>query len=229
MPRMKHLSLALVISAAPAFVSTAVAQQPPAPVDFRPFTDGKHWIVKQPLTYIVGVSSDSVTVPRGFVTDFASIPAYLQSLIQPTGPNLLPAVVHDYLYWNQTCTREQADQIMLLAMIENDVPASQRNSIYRAVRLGGASAWNENAAARKRGDLRILPEDRIEIRARTLWPTYQRTLMDGGVVNPVDAPVSKGLCARGSMPINARSKRADLPLSLELDVRLRQQPALEEL
>lgn len=50
------------------------AQQPPNPVDFRPFSDGRNWIVKEPLTYQVGVSKDSATVPRGFVTDLASIP-----------------------------------------------------------------------------------------------------------------------------------------------------------
>ena len=84
------------------------AQQPPTPVDFRPVADGKNWIVKEPLTYQVGISNDRVTVPRGFVTDFATIPPILQSLIQQNGPHLLPAVVHDYLYWKQTCSRDDA-------------------------------------------------------------------------------------------------------------------------
>ena len=59
-----------------AIASAAVprGQQPPNPVDFRPFSDGRNWIVKEPLTYRVGVSNDSATVPRGFVTDLASIP-----------------------------------------------------------------------------------------------------------------------------------------------------------
>ena len=46
----------------------------------------------------------------------------------------VPAVVHDYLYWQQTCTRDQSDQILLLGMIENKVPAAQRTAIYLAVR-----------------------------------------------------------------------------------------------
>jgi hypothetical protein len=193
----------LLIAGVAYVVAIALHQQPPPPVDFRPFTDGKHWIVKQPLTYIVGVSKDSVTVPRGFVTDFASIPSSLQSFIQPTGPNLLPAVVHDYLYWNQTCTRAEADQIMLLAMIENDVPVNQRSAIYRAVRSFGNSAWNANAAERANGRIRILPEDRIEIGPKTLWPIYQQRLIDQGVVNGPDTSIAAGLCARGSMTIKA--------------------------
>lgn len=78
--------------------SVAAAQAAPDPVDFRPFADGRHWIVKQPLKYRVGISHDSVIVPVGFVTDLASIPPALQSIIQQNGPYLLPAVVHDYLY-----------------------------------------------------------------------------------------------------------------------------------
>jgi hypothetical protein len=200
----KGVFLAALTLAGVALCAThALGQQPPAPVDFRPFTDGKHWIVKEPLVYIVGVSQDRITVPRGFVTDFASIPPRLQSFIQPTGPNLLPAVVHDYLYWNQACSRAQADQIMLLAMIENDVPAGQRTAIYRAVRVGGAAAWNTNAAERAKGRIRILPEDRLAIGARTLWPVYQQQLMDAQVVHGPETPISKQLCARGSMTIKA--------------------------
>ncbi len=104
----------------------AYGQQPIDPVDFKPFVDGQHWIVRQPLKYRIGVSAQEITVPVGFVTDFASIPPALQSIIQKNGNYLLPAVVHDYLYWDQSCTRAQADQIFLLAMIENKVGAVER-------------------------------------------------------------------------------------------------------
>lgn len=57
-----------------------------APVDFRPFVDGRNWIVREPLTYRIGVSKDSLTVPVGFVTDLATIPPALQSFIQQNGP-----------------------------------------------------------------------------------------------------------------------------------------------
>src|SRR5688572_13672704 len=79
----------------------ASGQQPIDPVDFRPFVDGAHWIVRQQMTYRIGNSQDTLTVPVGFVTDFASIPPALQSIIRQNGLYLLPAVVHDYLYWTQ--------------------------------------------------------------------------------------------------------------------------------
>ena len=123
----------LVAAAFVAAASSVPAQQPIAPVDFRPFSDGMHWIVRQPLVYRIGVSQDTVTVPVGFVTDFASIPQALQAIIRANGPYILPAVVHDYLYWKQSCTREQADRILLLGMIENEVREIHRIAIHDAL------------------------------------------------------------------------------------------------
>jgi hypothetical protein len=127
------------------------SQQRMDPVDFKPFVDGRNWIVRERLTYRIGISQDSLTVPVGFVTDLASIPPALQSFIQQNGPYLLPAVVHDYLYWKQTCTRDQSDQILLLAMIEHAVPEAQRFALYQAVHFAGMFAWDENARTVRRG------------------------------------------------------------------------------
>jgi len=193
----------LWVTLATAIASMAVprGQEPPPPVDFRPFSDGRNWIVKEALTYRVGVSNDSATVPRGFVTDLASIPPVLQSLIQQNGPHLLPAVIHDYLYWKQTCTRDQADQLMLLAMIENQVPQTDQTAIFGAVRAAGGFAWDQNARERKSGQIRILPESHINIVARTLWPTYRAQLMLKGIMNGPDTSIPGGFCARGSMTL----------------------------
>ena len=136
----------MLLSAVP-----AGAQQPIDPVDFRPFVDGAHWIVRQPMKYRIGNSQDTLTVPVGFVTDFASIPPALQSIIRQNGLYLLPAVVHDYLYWTQTCTRAQADQIFLIAMTENSVGAVHRTALHQAVSVAGSFAWDDNARERAAG------------------------------------------------------------------------------
>ena len=179
----------------------AIAQQPIDPVDFRPFVDGRHWIVRQPLTYRIGISNASMTVPVGFVTDFASIPQALQSIIRQNGLYILPAVVHDYLYWKQTCTREQADQIFMLAMIENKVADVHRFPIHAAVRAAGSFAWDDNAKERAANLVRILPKDRMTITAATLWPDYRLKLAQDGVTNGPDNDVPAAFCARGSMGI----------------------------
>jgi hypothetical protein len=181
------------------FPASAPAQQPILPVDFRPFVDGRNWIVRQPLVYTIGVSKDSLTVPVGFVTDFASIPQVFHSLLRQNGFYLLPAVVHDYLYWNQTCARDQADQILRLGMIENKVPDLQRLAIYAAVRAAGAFAWKANAVDRAAKLVRIIPPDRMNIGPNRLWPDYQRELSTAGVVEP-PAAVSPSFCARGDLP-----------------------------
>ena len=135
-----------------------------------------HWIVREPLAYTIGISSDSVTVPVGFVTDFASIPQALQSIIRANGPYILPAVVHDYLYWKQACTRQQADQVLLLGMIENEVREAHRTAIHGAVSVAGGFAWNDNARDRAVGFVRILPADRQRVPVNTAWLDYRQAL-----------------------------------------------------
>lgn len=198
MKRLRSMMLRLVLLAA---THSAFAQQPIDPVDFRPFVDGRHWIVRQPLTYRIGVSNASMTVPVGFVTDFASIPQALQSIIRQNGLYILPAVVHDYLYWKQTCTREQADQIFMLAMIENKVADVHRFPIHAAVRAAGSFAWDDNAKERAANLVRILPKDRMTITAATLWPDYRLRLAQEGVTNGPDNEVPAAFCARGSMSL----------------------------
>jgi hypothetical protein len=200
---MTHVMLpAVLVAAALALAAPALAQQPMDPIDFRPFVDGRHWIVRQPLTYTIGVSSDSVTVPPGFVTDLASIPQALQSIIRQNGLYLLPAVVHDYLYWKQTCTRAQSDQIFMLAMIEHKVRDFHRIAIHEAVKAAGSFAWDDNAHERAARLPRILPPDRMRISANTLWPDYRLQLVQQGVADGPDTPVPAAFCARGDMSVD---------------------------
>ena len=180
----------------------AEAQQIIEPVDFRPFSDGMHWIVRQPLIYRIGVSQDTVTVPVGFVTDFASIPQALQSIIRANGPYILPAVVHDYLYWKQACTREQADKVLLLGMIENQVREVHRIAIHDAVRIAGGFAWNDNARERADGFVRVLSADRQQVPPNTSWPQWRARLRAENVAEGPDMPVPPGVCARADMSID---------------------------
>lgn len=58
-----------------------------------------HWIVTEPFVYYLD-SLDSnlyVTVPTGFLTDGASVPRILWSVVPPWGGYGQSAVLHDYL------------------------------------------------------------------------------------------------------------------------------------
>ncbi|MGE5057628.1 MAG: DUF1353 domain-containing protein [Betaproteobacteria bacterium] len=195
----KPVALLAVVVSIFIVCTTLRSQQRMDPVDFKPFVDGRNWIVREQLTYRIGISQDSLTVPVGFVTDLASIPPALQSFIQQNGPYLLPAVVHDYLYWKQTCTRDQSDQILLLAMIEHAVPEAQRFAIYQAVHFAGMFAWDENARSRKAGLVRILPPDRQKIDANTLWPAYQQELLRQRVSDGPDTVIPAAFCRRADL------------------------------
>ena len=173
-----------------AFVCVAAhAQQPIPPVPLLPFADNQQWVLFVDLKYEVGSSGIVVTVPKGFVTDFASIPQALWSTgLSPNGRYSKAAVVHDYLYWTQTCTRAQSDNLLMIAMKESNVGAATRQLVYDGVRIGGDAAWAGNARERAAGLPRVVPADRMNIGALTLWPDYRATLAQAGVVDPVFPP-----------------------------------------
>lgn len=99
---------------------------------------------------------DPVEVPIGFVTDFASIPQIFWSVLPKDGKYTFAAILHDYLYWTQDRERAQCDEVLSTVMQEFGVGTTDRNAIYWAVRAGGGSAWDENAAAKAKGEKRIL-------------------------------------------------------------------------
>jgi hypothetical protein len=45
----------------------------------------------------------------------------------------------------------------------------------------------------------MLPPDRQQITAATLWPQFRQELMAAGVSEPPHAPIAASFCARGDM------------------------------
>ncbi|MGN6312614.1 MAG: DUF1353 domain-containing protein [Rhodanobacteraceae bacterium] len=164
-------------------------QQTPPSRPLLPFGDQRDWIVTEDMIYVIGKTNTAIVVPAGFIPDLASIPQALWSTgLTPTGQYGRAAIVHDYLYWSQKCTRAQADRLLLIAMKESDVSEFDERAIYEAVHLGGASAWKQDASDRVHGFLRALPPDRHDPPDSNMsWPAYQKQLMAAGVK---DEPVS---------------------------------------
>ena len=163
------------------FPQWAIAQQPIAPVPMTPFGDGQDSVLTGSLQYQVLQTTFVITVPAGFVTDFASTPRALWSVIPATGRCQLAAVVHDFLYWDQGCTREQADAIFRVAMAESNVKPYERDLMWQAVRRFGQSAWNDNAAAKQAGKPRIVPAAYMNIPPLVTWSDYQDQLVRQGI------------------------------------------------
>jgi len=174
----------------------AMAAATPLPIDpepVQPFIEGRHFIVMKDLTYQIGDSDTSIVVPRGFVTDFASIPSIFWTVAPPTGRYQWAAVVHDYLYWSQGCTKDVADRTLRLAMFEHHVPALERETIYRAVDLLGKSAWNDDRHERDQGIPHFVPLDSggepvIAIGANETWAQYQTRLPRAPFTSPPTLP-----------------------------------------
>ena len=169
------------------------------PVPLTPFGDGEDSVLTEDLTYRVLMTNFIIVVPAGFVADFASTPRALWSVLPPTGRYQLAAVVHDFLYWDQGCTREQADAIFRVAMSESNVKPTERDVMWQAVRRFGQSAWNANAAAKKaasRASSRAGPCTSPPRLSR--GPRYQAQLMMQGVTPAPTPSTPPSYCPAGT-------------------------------
>jgi len=89
-----------------------------------------------------------ITVPVGFITDFASIPTLLRSFINPVGRIRPAALVHDYIYsktgilHDRTLTRKECDKEFLKIMKVVKMNWFKSRLAYRGVRIGGWVGWN---------------------------------------------------------------------------------------
>ena len=113
-----------------------------SPLDVR-HLDGRRWEVLQPFTYYLDEEEGVIMVPKGFVTDFASIPRLFWSIIgHPTGRYGKAAVIHDYTYYTAMYVKWKCDLIFLQAMKVLKVWAFKRWLMYQAVRRFGWIGWN---------------------------------------------------------------------------------------
>lgn len=88
-------------------------------------------------------------VPKGFITDGASIPQIFWNILSPWGNYAKAAVLHDWLYAKQDMTKLECDNIFLEAMEALGVNWFKRNLMFTMVRWFAGPAWLEH---QKRGD-----------------------------------------------------------------------------
>ncbi len=86
----------------------------------------------------------SIIVPQLFETDFASVPR-LPFVFELYGDRAhKPAILHDYLYsvGGNEKDRTLADMLFRAAMIADGLDEGAANSMFTAVRIGGASHFH---------------------------------------------------------------------------------------
>ena len=135
-----------------------------APLDIRYDAEASkilgadYWRVITSFRYYLGekYSEQWVTVPVGYLTDGASVPQLLWSLIPPWGSYSQAAVVHDLLceYLSivvagelVTITRQRCDEIFYESMGVLGVPAWKRWAMYQGVRAYRKLAGIEEPSA----------------------------------------------------------------------------------
>src|SRR5256885_9984018 len=73
------------------------------------------YVLTSPIAWKPNADQDPtlepVEVPKGFVTDLASVPRIFWSYLRPDGNYAYAAIIHDYLYWVQSRAREAADLV----------------------------------------------------------------------------------------------------------------------
>jgi len=119
-----------------------------------------YWYLYEPISWSPREDDPkhlpAISVPRGFVTDYASIPSKFWSVYPRDGDYVWPAVVHDYLYWMQTTSREDADLVFKQAMLAFKVSQADVFVIYNIVAAAGGWAWDRNAKLKQAGEKRVL-------------------------------------------------------------------------
>ena len=112
------------------------------------------YIVAEPYTVSFRLEGEErrrrITVPRGMVTDLASVPSFLRWYVGRVGPHLEAAIVHDFLYGAWLLLdrspgepmRRFADNVMLVAMQAAGMCGKAR-VIHRAVRMGGRRSFHD--------------------------------------------------------------------------------------
>lgn len=114
------------------------------PLDCREVDEfGGLWELLAPLAYDSEILGGMVSVPAGFITDFASVPRLPFLYLSEGGKGNKAAVIHDWLYSSQSVDRKTADSVLEEALIASGYSSFTAGIFYAAVRVGGGSHWTE--------------------------------------------------------------------------------------
>ena len=97
----------------------------------------------------------AIVVPRGFETDFATLPRIAQGIFGKLGKWNRAAILHDWLYRSGLVNRKEADKYFLFWMQQDGTHWFTARVFYLAVRLFGGRYWHqceeENECFKKHG------------------------------------------------------------------------------
>lgn len=207
---MKKFKIFLLATIVLAPINSSAILPPANPPAMSPFGDGKWWVLTQPLKYRIGISNEIIIVPRGFVTDLTSVPRFFWAMFPSTGKYMSAAILHDYLYYDQRCGKESADEIFDIEMKAFGVQEKEREIIYLAVKEFGDKSWKQNSESNRSGEIRVIPERDLDkflsepFTTEQSWSEVKKgidpellTSESGFIyVKPVENPDIRSTCSR---------------------------------
>lgn len=103
--------------------------------------DDERWELTTSLVYKSDLLGKTITVPAGFITDFASVPRLPLAYWLMGGVATKAAVIHDFLYRLGDVSRKDADKVFAEAMEATGIPAWRRGPMWLGVRIFGRSSY----------------------------------------------------------------------------------------
>jgi hypothetical protein len=116
-------------------------------------TQAALFVLQEQTKYCDPLTGIIIEVPKGFVTDFASIPWWAKWFQDPLSEVGNAAIVHDWLYAiakpegtdanSLGGGRAFADRVFRSYLIETGVKESRANALFEAVRAGGQKGFQK--------------------------------------------------------------------------------------
>jgi hypothetical protein len=103
------------------------------------------WQLQAMLAYLSDAAGRVIIAPKGFITDFASVPRIPVAYLLAGDCAHQAAVIHDFLYSSHEVERAVADAVLREAAICSGVPPWRAWAMWSAVRLAGGSHWDAPA------------------------------------------------------------------------------------
>lgn len=101
------------------------------------------WQLYTPLVYASAILDRTISVPKDFITDFASVPRIPGIWWIAGGMADEAAAVHDWLYNQKIVKRKLADKIFSEAMKVSGISAWRRYLMYTSVRAFGRRSYGK--------------------------------------------------------------------------------------
>lgn len=101
--------------------------------------------------FVAVVDDHETTVPKGFETDYSSIP-WIGRLVVGWRATDEAGVIHDWLYYSGEVSRRVADELWRVVAESGEGGANRFQGwlAHRALRVGGGIAWRRHRKARPR-------------------------------------------------------------------------------